>query len=305
MGRFSQALTEGFFMTTDEAYTLFMEDRQVSGVSHQTLLFYGNTVKKFVEFAGPNKTLEKASKRINRYFIGLQDRGLAQASIHSHWRAIKAFWHFVVAEEYIDQVPKLPRIKPSAKQVRPLSVKQVRQILNHFGQRKFTDFRNGTIFRLMYDTGLRLSEVAGLDAGKIDLGQRLMYVLGKGQKERWVPFSDSTKQCLWEYMKKRASRVSENESALFITRSGKRMTPRGIQVMFRRLADEVGLDDVRLSAHTLRHPFALSWIETGGDPFSLQRILGHSSQQTTARYVNMGRTNIQIQHDRHSPGDRI
>ena len=75
--------------------------------------------------------------------------------------------------------------------------------------------------------------------------------------------------------------------------------------MFRRLAEAVSIDNIRLSAHTLRHSFAMSWIEGGGDPFSLQRILGHSSQQTTARYVNASRSMLQTQHKRHSPGDRI
>ena len=75
--------------------------------------------------------------------------------------------------------------------------------------------------------------------------------------------------------------------------------------MFRRLANVVRIDGVRLSPHTLRHSFALLYIENGGDPFSLQRILGHSTQAMTAKYINMARANIKAQHNRYSPGDRL
>jgi integrase len=79
----------------------------------------------------------------------------------------------------------------------------------------------------------------------------------------------------------------------------------GYSVGVQAVTQEIDLDGVRLSPHTLRHSFALAYIENGGDPFSLQRILGHTNQETTSKYVNMARTNVKSQHSKYSPGERL
>ena len=78
-----------------------------------------------------------------------------------------------------------------------------------------------------------------------------------------------------------------------------------MQIVFRRLKIGLNLVGIRLSPHLLRHSFALAYIENGGDPFSLQRILGHTDQTTTSKYVNMARTNVKAQHSKYSPGERL
>jgi site-specific recombinase XerD len=92
---------------------------------------------------------------------------------------------------------------------------------------------------------------------------------------------------------------------LFLTRRGATLSARGIQIVFRSLKKKLNLDGHKLSPHLLRHSFALAYIENGGYPFSLQRILGHTDQTTTAKYVNMARTNVKAQHSKYSPGERL
>ena len=94
-------------------------------------------------------------------------------------------------------------------------------------------------------------------------------------------------------------------SYLFLTRRGTTLSPRGIQIVFRSLKKKLNLDGRKLSPHLLRHSFALAYIENGGDPFSLQRILGHTDQTTTAKYVNMARSNVKAQHSKYSLGERL
>ena len=98
--------------------------------------------------------------------------------------------------------------------------------------------------------------------------------------------------------------VSTN-SYLFLNQRGKTLSARGVQIVFRSLKKKLNLDGRKLSPHLLRHSFALAYIENGGDPFSLQRILGHTDQTTTSKYVNMARSNVKAQHSKYSPGERL
>jgi integrase/recombinase XerD len=291
-------------MLISEAFRVFVVEKKVNGLADRTLEYYNDTVGKFVEFCG-ERDLETASGEINAYFLLLQDRGLAQNSVLAHWRGIKVFWGFVFAEGYIEKMPKLPTIREEKRQIKPLSLGQVRQVLDSFYTANFIGLRNQTIIRLMFDSGVRLKELAGISLRDVDLTQRWMLVEGKGKKDRWLPFGESTKRQLWSYLKQREKYAVDAEGALFIKLDGSRLTPRGIQIMFRRLAKEMSFEGIRLSPHTVRHSFALNWIEGGGDPFSLQKILGHTSQAMTSRYVAMAKETIKNQHNRFSPGDRI
>jgi site-specific recombinase XerD len=291
-------------MFTTEVYRIFMDDRRVNGLAEKTISYYSETAGKFVDFCG-DCYLGAATKQINPYFLSLQNRGLSQNSILAHWRAMKAFWRFVYGEGYIDAMPKLPTVKEEKKQVRPLSVSQVRKVLDSFDVRSFSGLRNQTIIRLMFDSGLRLSELAGINLQEMDLTQKWILAKGKGSKDRWVPFGESTKRQVWCYLKQREKYSDGTDDALFVKYDGSRLKPRGIQIMFRRLSADMAMDDIRLSPHTMRHSFALNWIEGGGDPFSLQKILGHTSQTMTSRYVAMAKSTIKAQHNRYSPGDKI
>ena len=114
----------------------------------------------------------------------------------------------------------------------------------------------------------------------------------------------STIKCLWNYIKKRDVIDVNTNPYLFLTQRGTTRSARGVQIVFRSLKKK-DLVGVRLSPHLLRHSFALAYIENGGDPFSLQRILGHTDQTTTSKYVNMARSNVKAQHSKYSPGERL
>ena len=124
---------------------------------------------------------------------------------------------------------------------------------------------------------------------------------GKGAKDRYIPIGRSTIKCLWKYIKKRAVINVNTNAHLFLTPKGTTLSPRVIQIVFQSLKKKLNLDGRKLSPHLLRHRFALAYIENGGDPFSLQWILGHTDQTTTAKYVNMARNNVKAQHSKYSP----
>jgi site-specific recombinase XerD len=294
-------------MYIQQAYDLFLAEKKINGYSPKTLAFYQDSAGKLLRSIPDLENMEVAriSEFVTPYFLSLQERQISATTRHTYFRGVSAFCRFLHAEGYIDAPVKLPQIKCPQTAIKPLSVEQMRRALHVFDIRRFTGLRNQMILLLFLDTGLRLSELAGIQLTSINFEDGFILVQGKGGKERWVPFGKGTAKALWGYIKKREQRVMHGESALFITQDGNRLAPRGIQIVFRRLKKVLKLEGVRFSPHTLRHSFALAYIENGGDPFSLQHILGHSTQTMTAKYINMARRNVKAQHNKFSPGDRL
>jgi site-specific recombinase XerD len=169
----------------------------------------------------------------------------------------------------------------------------------------YLGIRNYTIVRLFLDTGMRLSDLSQLQLTNVNLEEGFVLVHGKGAKDRYVPIGRSTIKWLWNYIKKRAVIDVNTISYLFLTQRGTALSARGIQIVFRSLKKKKLVVCENLSPHLLRHSFALAYIENGGDPFSLERILGHTNQTTTSKYVNMARTTVKSQHGKYSPGERL
>ena len=292
-------------MRLSEAYALFIADRKIGGCTPKTLMSYNDSAGSFLRFAGGDTHLDQIRIHVTHYLLALQERDVTDTTRYTYWRGIRVFMRFLHAEGYVDKAIKLPMLSLPQTTIKPLSVDQVRSILRTFESDRFTDVRNRTQIQLLIDTGLRLSESTGIEMNDLQLDDGFILIRGKGNKERWVPFGKATKQALWSYIKQRAKVVLPSQVKLFVTQEGQPLTARGFQMVLKRLAKKIDLHGVRLSPHTLRHSFALQYIEAGGDPFSLQRILGHSTQAMKAKYISMARSNVKAQHERFSPGDRI
>lgn len=141
---------------------------------------------------------------------------------------------------------------------------------------------------LLLDTGMRVSEVCGLDVHDIDLRDRSARVVGgKGNKDRLVLFTEASVEVIDAWMRVRQARAHPDEVSLFVSRRGKRLHPRSIQKLMDRLADGAGLPRDKVSPHVLRHNFATGLLERGADLVSIQRLLGHSSIATTRVYLEI------------------
>jgi integrase/recombinase XerD len=159
---------------------------------------------------------------------------------------------------------------------------------------------------LLYDTGIRLSELISLDFRKIDFNQSCLVVNGKGNRERTVPFGREARRTLWRYMTSfRPEPDSPQVIQMFLTNKGLPLKPRAVQSMLSRLGKRAGISEVRCSPHTLRHTFAKQYLMCGGDVFSLQRILGHSSLEVVKIYINLLSSEICRQHSKFSPLDNM
>ena len=150
------------------------------------------------------------------------------------------------------------------------------------------------IITTLLDTGVRVSEVCALDMHNVDLRDRVaMVVEGKGDKDRMVLFTDRTVDAIHAWQPIREMVMARNDvpdderGALFLSRVGRRITPRGVQKIMDALADASDIPRTRLSPHTLRHNFATGLLERGVDLVSIQRLLGHSNIQTTRVYLEI------------------
>jgi integrase/recombinase XerD len=145
--------------------------------------------------------------------------------------------------------------------------------------------------------------MVGLDAADVDLEEGLVRVMGKGGKERLVPFGSSTAQALRRYR----SAVEDLRAGdpFFITRYGLRMTRRAVYEMVNLHGLAAGMDGVRCSPHTLRHTGAKRFILAGGDVFTLQKLLGHTTLMMVRRYVELADVDVRAQHQRFSPADSL
>jgi integrase/recombinase XerD len=159
----------------------------------------------------------------------------------------------------------------------------------------------------LLDTGCRISECLTLTLEELDLDRRLARVLGKGKKERQVPFGARTRAWLERYLEKRQK--SDASPYVFVNQYGEQLT---VNAMSHRVAQHgrrAGLRGVRVSPHTFRHTFSLNWLvgngEYKGDTLSLQKILGHSTPAMTQRYVHLAGHDLRKLHDRLSPADQI
>lgn len=163
--------------------------------------------------------------------------------------------------------------------------------------------RNSCLIALMLDCGLRSNEVLSLDYDNIHISQSVIKVLGKGQKERIVPLGLYTKKLLLKYLSGYRSAPEFDTKRLFISKDLKPMTESSIKMLFQRLRKRTKID--RIHPHILRHTFATKYLMNGGDVFSLQQILGHTSLDMVRKYSHLASAYMLNIHKKCSPLDNL
>lgn len=285
---------------------------RVAGRSPRTIEWYRANLAEFIRFverdgrAATVADLQPAAVR--RWLLALNARptALAPSSLAGRVRTIKAFGTWVAAELDLPANPvravPVPRVPDQL--VPSLRDHEIARLVQAASESRHPQ-RDLALVILMIDTGMRLSEVAGLTIADVDLVEGRCRVMGKGSRERVVPIGRRTRKALrgWSSARRPGPVAS---SPLFIGPQGARLSARGVHQLVRRLARRAGIE-TRCSPHVLRHTFARAFLTNGGDIFSLQRILGHSprSIQVTRRYVELLDEDLRAVHRQASPADRL
>jgi site-specific recombinase XerD len=231
---------------------------------------------------------------------------LSAATVHGHVRTLRAFCNWLVAEGIIETSPAkdLKPPKVCRKVTSTLSDEEIRAIIGVLAPVDSSNARNQTIFMLMLDTGLRMGELINLKMDDIHMNEGLLKVIGKGKKERIVPMGSNAQRALQRYLfRYRPKPFSTSIDYVFLSQVGKPLTDNSVKLIFSRLAKRSGV--ARLHAHLCRHTFATRFLINGGDVFTLQQILGHSTLEMVRHYVNLAANHVVIQHQKFSPLDRL
>ncbi|MEA3291048.1 MAG: tyrosine recombinase XerC [Pseudomonadota bacterium] len=238
------------------------------------------------------------------YPAQLHQRGLGGRSIQRQLAAARSFYRYLLRERSarlnpFDGVaaPKSPRKLPQT-----LSVDEISQLLADHDDSDFA-VRDRAILELLYSSGLRLAELAGLDSGDVDFSEETVEVLGKGAKRRIVPVGRKALDALRDWRDRRMTLAREGENALFLNRRGGRLSPRGIQLRINEWAKRHGLGR-RLHPHMLRHSFASHMLESSGDLRAVQELLGHADIATTQIYTHLDFQHLAKVYDKAHPRAR-
>jgi tyrosine recombinase XerC len=224
-----------------------------------------------------------------RYLAVLKERGTATASLTRKVSTIRSFYKFLVREGKLESSPLVGLVAPKRERRLPhiLSEDELSMIIEAADETPPRGLRNRAILELMYASGVRLSEIVGVDLRHLDLEERTLLVRGKGNKERMVIIGGQAELALRRYLSKGRPRLATGaEAALFVNRDGKRLSGRSIEKIVRQHALKAGLD-ARVWPHLLRHSFATHLLDGGAELRVVQELLGHASAQTTQIYTHV------------------
>lgn len=285
-------------MKLNKAIELFLKEQQFRGNSPKTINIYKQQLKYFYNFSGNLDCSEITYITVQDYTIFLRGKiknsdhpyaiirneYISDVTVQTYVRGLKSFINFCIEKKYISKDYfenfKLPKAKKVVIEILDDDeIKKMFAFCNKQNDKKIA-LRNKLIITLMLDCGLRVNEVATLLIPNIRLNDNILKVLGKGNKERNVPFGDFTAGLLKKYIKK-----YKTEDLLFVNEYGNPVGYFGIKKLFIKLRKYTKND--RLHPHLLRHTFATKYLMNGGDITSLKMILGHTSLKMVEHYLHL------------------
>lgn len=270
------------------------------GVSAHTLRAYRKDLEGFSGYV--NMEPEKIDMIDVRGFIaGEIKKGLDKTTVSRRLSSIRSFFKYLYREGYIKTNPaklvpnpKIPKLLPKF-----LTVDDVFALIEKPEGIGFMPARDRAILELLYSSGLRVSELSGLNMEDLNIKECLVKLKGKGKKERIVPVGSKAIDAIKSYLIERLL-LKSKEKAIFLNRLGKRLTDRGVRrivVKYARASSIIG----QIGPHTLRHSFASHLLQGGADLRVIQELLGHSSLSTTQKYTHLDITHLMDVYDKAHP----
>ncbi|HST70479.1 MAG TPA: tyrosine recombinase XerC [Solirubrobacterales bacterium] len=279
-------------MNWDAALAAYDRDLRARGSAERTRRAYGVDLGGFGEWAA-EQGLDPGDIRyrdVRRYGAGLSSAGAAPATVARKLAAIRGLYGFLVRTEKVGANPAelVSSPKRSEKLPHVLTTEQMRSLLERIPAHTPLELRDRAMLELAYSCGLRCEEIVNLDEGALDFETEQLRVLGKGQKERLLPVGEPAQRALRRYLDKgrRALAVDPRERALFLSKSGRRLSNSDVTRRLGLWTREAALA-AGVSPHSLRHSFATHLLEGGADLRTIQELLGHASISTTQVYTRV------------------
>ena len=286
------------------------------GYSANTCRAYRNDLNEFASFAAEGtvsdgeeenkKTfmVENADHLMIRGYLGFLHKRNKKKSIARKLSALRSFFRYLVRQGIIQNSPADLILTPKQDKNIPayLTVDEMFRLLDSIRTDTLPGLRNRAIFETMYSTGIRVSELSGLNASSIDFSQSVIKVFGKGSKERIVPIGRKAMDAIMAYMEKlRGETGTLNENGpLFLNKNKGRLTTRSVARILENFVREFSIS-VPVSPHALRHSFATHMLDAGADLRVVQELLGHKSLSTTQKYTHVSIDRLMETYDKAHP----
>ena len=280
--------------------------RLEKGLSENTIKAYSNDCQDFNKWLFSNKRYRAVAATeadIENYLKHLRVIDLSNSSINRKLSSLKHFFNYLSKTKLLKSNPVMNISGPKNSKVLPksLSIIDVNSLIEAPDCSNFIGLRDRAMIELMYATGVRISELINLEYSNIDLNRSLIKVMGKGGKERMIPFGDDALTWLINYIEfRRKNNLSLNSRDFFISQQGKKITRQAFWHRIKIYLKASGLS-MDVSPHTLRHAFATHLLNNGADLRSVQMLLGHSDLSTTQIYTHIAKQRLSDMVKQHHP----
>jgi integrase/recombinase XerD len=293
----------------------FLTEKEYENLSKNTLKAYEMLFDDFLNWCekqGFSRVSDLTTRAIKSYLAFCKtEKGNNPTSLNTKRRQFRAFFNFLVREGIIEENPtdSINRVKEDIR-IKTFTDEEVKEILSYLRRIKhrensFYAVRNYTIFLTLIGTGLRASELTSLKWSDVDLVNQSIKVFGKMRKEESVPLSTSLSKELAYWKEYCLKEFGELSQSVFVTQQNKPLTVNGLKCWFKRLAKVMDFPETRCSAHSCRHYFAKSWIQSGGDISTLSKVLRHTSIKTTEKYLHFWGNEVAEDNEIYNPLNKL
>jgi len=279
------------------------------GLAQNTIISYERDLKSYLKFLrnveNMNGWNEVQRPQIVQFLKFLKEQGKSAKTMARHIASIRAFHQFLLRERAVDHDPSVHIETPQLERTLPkvLNMQEVEILLDSPKVHDHYGIRDKAMLELLYATGIRVSELIGLNLGDVHLTMGFVRCIGKGNKERIIPIGRTATEAMERYLQDgRAEFMNKKykDEALFLNHHGKRLSRQGFWKILKRLTKEAGIEK-ELTPHTLRHSFATHLLENGADLRAVQEMLGHADISTTQIYTHVSKTRLKDVYKQHHP----
>lgn len=269
------------------------------GYSKKTIEAYSRDFHDFQVFlndSGNPDFLKLDHRDVRVYLAYLNDQNYSRNTISRKIASLRSFYQYLLREEVIEENPftYVHLKKKTAKLPRFFYEKEMQALFDAVAGEKPLDLRNRSLLEVLYGSGLRVSECANLKLSDIDWSGEVLLVLGKGNKERYAPFSHHAKAALTEYLGNGRPQLMKktDHDYVFVNSRGGALTPRGVEYILDQVIKKSSLDS-QIHPHMLRHTFATHLLNNGADMRTVQELLGHVNLSSTQIYTHVTKESLQ------------
>ena len=279
-------------MLIDDVYKEYIYEIRIRNYTERTIKGYKNNLNKFFTYCKNEHELLEIEEithiHIKQYLNQLKSKGLSESYINTILKNIRSFYAYCYKEEHcLNVAKKVEFLREKTVLINTFTDSEVRKMLDAYRMDTYMNARNRCIVSILLDTGIRNSELCSIK--NIDVKETVIYIFGKGRKERIVPISPYLKKVMVKYERMRTSYLQDNAlhyDNYFLSYRCKPLTVEAVERVLKIAGQRARVrDNIRCSPHTCRHYFAQTQLRNGLDIYSLSRILGHETVDITKRYL--------------------